>query len=293
MNEIALYKDNVPKEWKEFLTTLSPEGKSSYEDFFYEKEMWNKIADEPTPLHLLKEREGGKKDGVPQILEYFPEEYTITELNRLFPGWWTENMKRSELEEIIKLENVIIEGYIMIPYPTPNGTKVRKLWAIAGSKIMFRQNTKIPVDLADNFKGARTEWIRIAGKWLGIGLDIYHQRITEQLRSMFEDICRALEILSEYNDEELGKVVPMLKKEATTIETGHGFRNFLKEQATPQQIERFYLAIKPLPPQKQVELWKHFLRFNNKSNQSTNQLNSWLDGLEAKMQKLQTKLKGD
>lgn len=298
MNELSIYKPagDLPSEWKTFLADASAEAQNAYKDFFYERDIWKKISEETTPLNILKEREGSKKDGIAQILEYFPEEYTITELNRLFPGWWTDDMKRSPLEEIVALQTVIVEGYLMVSYPVPSGIKIRKLWTVAGSKVQFLKDTKIPVDLADNFKGARTEWIRIAGKWLGIGLDIYHQRITEPLRSMFEDICRSLDVLSEFKeDETLSAHVNKLKAIAGTLETGHGFRNFLKEQQTPQQIKRFRDAIKPLPQAKQAELWKHFIKFNNKSEQSTTQVQSWLQGLETKMDKIKDKLnnKGD
>lgn len=284
MDIIPKPKDKVPSDWIDFVQDLPEEGQRAYKDFFYEKELWEKIQAESTPLHLLKEREGGKRDGIVQILEYFPEEYTLTELNRLFPGWWNHKMKRSSIDEVVQLQTVLVEGYLMIPYPTPSGVKVRKIWGVAGVSVIFKKDSKIPVDLADNFKGARTEWLKICGKWLGIGLDIYHQRITPDLRSSFEDICRAFLPLQESEDEELKKHVSNLKAIASTLTKGHGFRNFLKEQVNPYQISKFYKLIKLLPRDKQDKLWKVFLKFNNKSEAATNQTDTWLSDLEVKFQ---------
>jgi hypothetical protein len=295
MDDLAVYAPNneVPVGWRDFIAGLGDDGKKAYEDFFYEKELWEKVQRQPTPLHLLKEREGGKRDGIPQILEYFPEEYTLTELNRLFPGWWTDEMKRSSVDEVIQLQSVLVEGYLMIPYPTPSGTKVRKIWGVAGVAVIFKQGSKTPVDLADNFKGARTEWIKIVGKWLGIGLDIYHQRITPELRSSFEDICRSLNGLQSSEDEQLKNHVFNLKKLAGTLSSGQGFRNFLKEQGSPAQISKFYKIIKVLSQEKQDKLWKVFLKFNNKSEAATNQLETWLSDLETKFQAFNNKNKGE
>jgi hypothetical protein len=295
MDDLAVYKPDkgLPADWRDFVAELGDSGKQSFEDFFYEKELWEKVQNQPTPFHLLKEREGGTKDGITQMLEYFPEEYTLTELNRLFPGWETVEMKRSDVHEIVQLQSVMVEGYLKIYYPTPSGTKARMLWGVAGQKVIFKKGTKEPVDLADNFKGARTEWIKIVGKWVGIGLDIYHQRITPELRSAFEDMCRSLLPLSESKDEELAKYVSNLKKIAGSMETGHGFRKFLREHATPQQTSKFYKLIKVLPQDKQDQLWKVFLKLNNKSEKATNQLETWLSDLEAKFQAFNNKRKGE
>lgn len=282
--------DLVPPEWKQFLSHVSAEAQKGYQDYFYEKELWGKIEQTSTPLDSIEEREGFKVNGVPQVLEYIPEEYTIHELNRLFPGWWNDEMKRNGMDEIVAFEAVIIEGYLYIPYPTPSGTKVRKIWAIAGSQIKFKQDSKVPLDIADNFKGARTEWIRIAGKWLGIGLDIYHQKITADLRSLFEDILRCLTPLDDCTDETLKGKRKELMKEAGSLTTGQGFRKLLKSLATPQQISRFTKVLDILPQPKREELWKHFLKFSNKSEQATTQINTWLVGLETKIETIKAKM---
>lgn len=289
MDIIKYNFNSLPKE----LQGLNDQAKSAYQDFFYEKTLWETVANEPTPLDMIKEREGSysKELGGNVILEYVPENYTIQELNRLFPGWWTAGMRRSTLEEIVKLESVMIEGYLYVPYPVPSGTKVRKLWAIAGSKIQFLKDTKIPVDLADAFKGARTEWIRIQGKWLGIGLDIYAQNITPNLRSFFEDLCRSLAPLSLLPDETLKSKVSEMMRIAETLTTGHTFRNYLKEFPTAQQITRFGKALAVVNNDvKKIELWNHFLKFNSKSDGSRTQTESWLLKFEAKMNELKVKL---
>lgn len=291
MSNIIKYE--IPQDALTFIEGLDDAGKKAYRDYFYEKSLWESIANESTPLDVVKEREGSysKELQANVILEYIPEHYTVQELNRLFPGWWTADMKRSELEEIIKLESVIIEGYLCVPYPTPSGTQVRKLWGIAGSKIQFLKDTKIPVDLADNFKGARTEWLRIQGKWLGIGLDIYSQRISNDLRGMFEDLCRALEPLSLLPDDTLKNKVSEMMKIAETLTTGHTFRNYLKEFPSANQLKRFGEALTFINNDaKKVELWTSFLKFSSKSDAARTQTESWLIKFESKIQQLKVKL---
>lgn len=249
---------------------FSDKGKEDFKSYVYEANLWSGIAKSITPPDIVEIREGAKdKQGNPLYFEYFPEEYALGELNRLFPGWWTDNMKRSSLEEIIKLETVIVEGDLMIPYPTPSGVKVRKLWAIAGNDIKFKKDTKIPLDLANNFKGARTEWIRIACKWLGIGLDLYHQKISPELRSLFEDRIRAW-----------GQYADHWKGIASTVLVGKAFRTLLKTMPSQVQVDRVLVCIPFIPEPKHNEVWTNFGKLSNADDSSRKAFEVWINNLE-------------
>ena len=249
---------------------FTEKGKEDFKAYVYEANFWGGIASSITPPDVVEIREGfTDKDGVIHMLEYFPEEYTLAELNRLFPGWWTEDMKRSSLEEIIKLETVIVEGYLFIKYPTPQGTQVRKIWAIAGNDIKFKKGTKVPLDLANNFKGARTEWIRIAGKWLGIGLDLYHQKITAGLRSLFEDRIRAW-----------GTYAGHWKTIAQSCEDGKSFRTMLKTMPSELQVMRITAALEFFPKDKNGVVWENFGKLSNANEKSRKQFEAWLTEVE-------------
>jgi len=250
---------------------FTEKGKADFKTYVYEANFWDGIASSVTPPDIVEIREGfkDKETGDPVMLEYFPEEYTLAELNRLFPGWWTEDMKRSSLEEIIKLETVIVEGYLFVKYPTPQGTQVRKIWAIAGNDIKFKVGTKVPLDLANNFKGARTEWIRIAGKWLGIGLDLYHQKITAGLRSLFEDRIRAW-----------GTYAGHWKTITQSCEDGKSFRTMLKTMPSELQVTRLTAALEFFPKDKNGVVWENFGKLSNANEKSRKQFEAWLTEVE-------------
>lgn len=282
MNEsvVAFVGDsNLSNPQKNFLEKLPAEQRKNYESYLYEQSFWKKVASTPTSLNLIKEREGFKdKDGIKQVLEYFPEEYTLSELDRLFPGWWEEEMQVNSSTDIVALQTAIVSGYLCVEYPTPKGMKISKRWAVAGSEVIFKANTKIPLDLGDTVKSARTEWIKVAGKHFGIGLDIYHQRITQELMSAFEDTIRYW-----------GKYAEEKKKLASTLTTGHAFRNMLKGMPDAQQSERFVNLISKVPQSQHDAFWQQFLKLNNKSAQNTAQINKWLDDIGKAIEKMEVK----
>jgi len=240
--------------------------------YAFEKAFWEDIANKVTPPELVEIRKGyyDKDLGRNVDLEYFPEEYTLAELNRLFPGWWVAKMKRSSAEELLKLRCVLVEGYLFVPYITPAGKKVRKIWAIAGDDVTFKSDGVTPVSIVNTFKGARTNWLRLSGKWLGIGLDIYHQKITAPLRSMFEDRVR---VWRDYAGHWINT--------AKSCSDGKSFRTMLKIMPSMEQIQRFRKALEHLPTDKHDELWKNFAKLSNASEESKEQFNTWLTKVEA------------
>ena len=270
MSDLVPFKDNlVSAEELTKLGTLgfTDEAKDQFKSARFEAHMWSSISDAPTPPELIEMREGyyDKDTDSNVMLEYFPEEYTLSELNRLFPGWWTEDMKRSPADEVIKLSTVIVEGYLMVSYVTPAGIKVRRLWAVSGSEVKFKSNTKTPIDLKNTFKGARTEWIRIAGKWLGIGLDIYHQHIVPGLRSMFEDRVRAW---LPYADH--------WKKVAASCETGKAFRMMLKTMPSELQVTRVMNCLPFIPEAKHPEVLSNLGKLSNANEKAIKQFEEWI-----------------
>jgi len=199
-------------------------------------EFWKRVESTHTPLDLLKERKGAwnAETKTHVVLEYFPEEYTIQELNRLFPNWWMDNM---ESEYYPALRMVEVKGYLFVEVPTLQGKVVIKRWATGTSVIEFKKDSDgQPSQPDDRFKAARTEWIKLAGKLFGIGLEIYHQRITPEMRSHFEDVVRPLGI---YADD--------MKKVAATISKGQGFRNYIRQLPTLEQVKRITIAVAKIP----------------------------------------------
>jgi hypothetical protein len=234
----------------------------------YEKKMWENIVEEPTPPEMVKTRKGAwskeKNDYVE--LEYFPEELTLKGLNEDFPGWWTEDMKYSFHSD---LRVMVVEGYLCVEYPTVKGMKVTKRWAVAGSRIEYTQDVNKVTGLHDAsqpddvVKSARTEWLKVAGKWYGYGLDIYTQKITPALWSMFEE-----RIATWKHTEGLIAI-------AQTFTGGKGFRDFLKRLPTFSQGERLKAALELIPPDvKNGDLlvhdwaWEQFVKLRNDSDEN-------------------------
>ena len=274
MSDLVPFKDDlVTAEELNKLGELgfTDEAKKQFKSARFEAHMWSSIGDSPTPPELVEMREGyyDKDTDSNVMLEYFPEEYTLSELNRLFPGWWTEDMKRSPADEVVKLATVIVEGYLMVSYVTPAGVKVRRLWAVSGSEVKFKSGTKTPIDLKNTFKGARTEWIRIAGKWLGIGLDIYHQHIVPGLRSMFEDRIRTWSPYAEH-----------WKKVAAKCVTGKGFRLMLTTMPSELQVGRVMNCLPHIPEAKHSEVLSSLGKLSNANDKAKEQFENYIITLE-------------
>ena len=287
MSDLVPFKDNLVT--AEELVKLgelgfTDEAKEQFKSARFEANMWSSISDSPTPPELVEMREGyyDKDTDSNVMLEYFPEEYTLSELNRLFPGWWTEDMKRSPADEVVKLATVIVEGYLMISYVTPSGIKVRRLWAVSGSEVKFKVGTKTPIDLKNTFKGARTEWIRIAGKWLGVGLDIYHQHIVPGLRSMFEDRIRAWSPHAEH-----------WKKVATKCITGKSFRTMLQTMPSELQVTRVMNCLPHIPEEKHSEVLSSLGKLSNANDKAKEQFENYIRTLETIADKNKAKKEED
>jgi len=224
---------------------------------------WDKLSQMSTPFDYIKTREGGKSGD----LEYFSVDYTFMMLNKLFPGWSMDGMDTKYIPEI---RTFITTGYLFVSYITITGVKTRKVYAIGASEVFAKSSENNPSQPDDRAKASLTEWFKLAGKPLGIGLDIYTQSISTQMRAGFEELL----IWIEFDNKELeDKLKNHLRAIAQTIETGKGFRAFLKSFPLQEEIVSFYQLINQkneynemLVPDDMVDtesrhfkLWKVFL----------------------------------
>ena len=273
ITESALAKTSSP-EIESFLKTVSDkETRDNFRNYFFKQKWFEEARIRNTPLDMIKERDGWTDYETKQVVrvEYFPEEYTLAELDRIYPGWWMEKMKDTPYPEMGYAQ---VTGYMCIQFPTLKGIEVSKRWAIGGEEYKFKKGTHIPLNPAYTMKGARTDWIKVAGKLYGIGLDVYHQRITTPLRSIFEDRLRAF---APYGDS--------LKEIAKTLTKGQTFRRFLRGLPTVEQAQelRQLLDNSGLPPEAHVALWGKFLKMGNLTPESSLQIEDWLQKLRDKL----------
>lgn len=265
---------SVNEQNQQFLESIGDKDiREDFRNYFFKQKWFEEARLRSTPLDMIKERDGWKDFDTGEIVqvEYFPEEYTLAELDRLYPGWWMEEMKNTPYPEMGYAEVV---GYLCVQYPTMNGIEVAKRWAIGGEEYKFKKGTRIPLNPAYTMKGARTDWIKVSGKLYGIGLDIYHQRITPALRSIFEDKLRDFH---PYGDG--------LKAVVKTLTKGQTFRRFLRNLPNHEQTQRFkkLLSSSSLPPEAHTALWSKFLKMGNLSPEASLQLEDWIDKIEAKL----------
>ena len=263
---VVLFQDemNYSSIQKEILHSIK-EVPEEYKDMVFENKLFSFIKEIPTPLETIKVREGA--DG--REYEYFDEHYTNARLDALFPGWWTEEMKTWY---DAPTQAYITTGYLMVSYTLPSGKeKIRKVYAVGGAKVFAsRKSAETGVLEAsqpeDRAIASFTRWKKLAGKQLGIGLDIYHQKITPYLIKEFEKRYT----LYPYPHGENWKAI------FSTVQTGKGARTIIKSMPTIQQLKTVAELIAKVP-NKSNELWASFA--NVKSNEAElwiNKLNNLL-----------------
>lgn len=274
---------------------LLPEAiREDFKNHAYKATFFKRATEQATPLDFLKERKGSWNKDLNDynILEYFPEDYTLTELDRLFPGWWEEGMADEWMPGIRTYK---VTGYLCVEYPTLKGTGIVKRWAVAGAEVfrkidpVTQKQTDEPSQPEDRLKAARTEWIKVAGKHYGIGLEIYHQKITPALRAMFEDRIRSW-----------GVYAQVAKEIAATLETGHGFRNYLKELPTVTQTKRIIAALEKIPSDMTSKhgnvhdlTWKQFTRLLMDTKANRQQAEQFIAKVEALAENIHNKEQGE
>jgi len=228
-----------------------------------ESSYWYNEAHRPTPTNVICRRPHDD-------LEYVKEFYVLDEMDKLYPGWWQEDMKTVYSPES---RTFTTTGYFCFEYMVLTGKKVRKLYAVGSSFVQGKKDDKsMPSQPDDMAKASLTEWIRIAGKRLGIARDIYSQEVTINLVREFEHRIKPIE-------QYAGELIEI----ARTLTKGSSFRNLLASMTTEQQISDFAEVIMPLPLDKKQGLWNHFLKFNNSTPEETQKITAFTNQIKEKL----------
>jgi len=274
-------------ETEKLIDNLEDNVKKDFQNYIFQSSFWKKLENSQAPLDLIKYRKGpkNKETGEDTWLEFLPEDYTIQELNRVFPGWWCEDMDHGES---LQLRVAWVTGYLCVEYPTLQGLKPTKRWAKGAERIEYKKDTDYASQPEDVMAAARTRWLKLAGKWYGIGLEIYHQRVTPELRSAFEDIVRFWGV---YGED--------AKAIAASIETGQGFRSFLKEFPTPEQTDKLMTYLQDIPKDLENKggenihhvIWSNFIKLKNDSAKNRKKTEDFLKQIKETAEQLKNKTK--
>lgn len=267
-DSLSLY--NTSSEIEEAVKRLPDNVQNIARNHFYESTLWTIIKFTPTPLEVIKYREGADKTE----FEYVDEYYITSELDRLFPGWWMEDCKTDYISEI---KSFVTTGYVFVQYHLPDGTsKIRKIYGVGSKEVQGKKNApNLPSQPDFVAKASLTDFLKNVGKRYGIALDIYHQKITSELRSYFEDWLRLVP----------PQFHPNFTAIAGSIKTGKGFRKYLRELATTAQLQRMARCIEKVEPSKRDVFWNEFFKLNNKTEENSKQLEKWLVSFESAINK--------
>lgn len=246
--------------------------RAQVKDQLFETLLWEYIKQVPVPLEVIKTRVGA--DG--KEYEYFDEHYTISELDRLFPGWWQDEMiTRYDPQS----QAYITSGYLCVEYLLPSGQKkIRKIYVTGGAQVHAKKNEKeqgnlVPSQPEDRAIASVTRWQKLAGKKLGIGVEIYHQRITPQLTSQF------FEIVNLWRPPFANKHIEVFNK----MQKGKGVRDLLKSMPSLEQTKRLVDILSQIPADDPVydfdAVWKFFVSCNRESaEKALPQINKQVNG---------------
>ncbi len=229
-----------------------------------QKEMgnaFNSFTYEETPEEFIYQREGA--DG--KIMDYIKQFYVIRVLNSRFFPWEVKNKKFWYQPEV---RTWVFTADLCVTYPDLITGELRKrcVPGIGAAYVHSRKDDPtIPVQPDDMAKAARTEFIKNAAYWLGIGFDIYSQEIPMSLRDEFEDRIREWRIKE-----------PILKY-ASKLQTKKGFARFIKGLPTKEQTKRFITILNNIPKEKHNALWEIYI------GKTSMNANIFLDELETKL----------
>ena len=210
---------------------------------------WDKAFSQVTPDENVEIREGSKGE----FFEYVKDSYTMRRLNDLYPGWYTDEMK---IEYIPNVATFVVSGYIIIEYITLEGPKRRKIWAVGASQVQMKRDKDIatPSQPDDVAKSAYTEWIKLVGKRLGIGLDIFEQSITDEMKAEYAERTKHY------------KHTNITDEIVKTIKSKKVFNAYVNNLPTSEQA--LDLASVSIPEDKERAVWDAFQK-NQKSTVST------------------------
>lgn len=247
--------------------------KARINEFKWEREFWKNVESIPTPPNIVEEREGGKAG----TLEYFPEEYTLEELTRLFPGWSCHDVKTTYIPEV---RCFMTQGYVKVRYITAEGEwRERQIYAVGASFVEVSTSKEAtPSQPDDRAKASRTEWIKLIGKWLGIGKDIYTQRITDELIRGFNELIEGWESYAK-GWQDIFK----------NLETGQGVRKLLKTMPQRHQWKRVEACLPYFNPEERENIMRVFASSNNKDPVNTSKFEDFIKKVEHGAQHLKNK----
>jgi hypothetical protein len=277
MDNLEVISKNVPVQFQE--AGLSKEVLMQFASHKLNAKREETIANESTPADFIKEREGGGGT----TLEYHTEEYVIRQLNKHYPGWWMEDM-HLDTSAVISLRIVTVEGYLCVAYPDVVGERVAKRWSAGSERIEFKKGTTDASQPEDRTAAARTRWLKLCAKLYGIGLDIYHQRVTEELVEQFEDR------IIKWNEHS-----QKARDIASVIETGAGMRRHIRSLHPPEITKEFMEIIKDIPKDKKVgdtetllhdKLWSNFVKIASGSEENIKVVKGYFTKIKILAEKL-------
>lgn len=120
------------------------------------------IAFQRTPRNFIKQRPGrGNKP-----LNYVEGHYMQRCLTALTNFNWSSTIEKIEIIG----DSVVCHGFITLVL---DDDRIIKLSQCGSSKIKYRQGTKDPVDIGDDFKSAATDTWKKCASMIGIAHDVY------------------------------------------------------------------------------------------------------------------------
>jgi len=224
--------------------------------------MFNSFTFETTPEEFIKTREGS--DG--KMYDYIQQFYVIRVLNSRFFPWGVRPGWRFWFEPTVR--TWVMTGDLWVTYPDAltNELKEREVPGIGSLFVHKKTNDPTePVQPDDMARGTRTEFVKNAAYWLGIGFDVYSQEIPLILRDRFEEKIRNWVVTE-----------PVLAV-ANKLKTKKAFEKYVNGLPTVEQTKEFISILGNIPKEKHYGLWDIFIR-KNKSD-----VNSLLDEIKTRL----------
>lgn len=206
---------------------------------------WNELTFMATPDKYLEYREGSQG----KMLEYVKQFYVLRMLNKLFPGWEVKEGWKMWYQPEVR--TWIMTGDLEVEYYSKmQGRMVKRTVPGIGSTYVQKSTTgDSPSQPEDMARGTRTEFIKNAAYWLGIGFDVYSQEIPMAMREQFETT------IHDWVDKSYVLAV------AETIRKKDAFKPFINNLPNVEQTAQFIEITKGLAAHIQAKLWKDYQRY--------------------------------
>ena len=137
----------------------------------------------------------------------------------------------------------------------------------------------MPSQPDDVAKASYTEWIKLIGKRLGIGIDVYEQSITEGMINGYKEKIKDWD----YTDVVESVISTIMTRDLTPdnkkINKRKAFNHYVGALPSEEQTSRFKELLKQTPESAIKPLWEQF----QKHNKST--VNKFLNQIQEKLTK--------